>query len=137
MKSKSEICISMYNLTSYKIMEVLNKLKNNGINIKIIVDKDKKNKRKKLQSLSNYLKIANVYSSYSKYDNYMHNKYCIIDNKIVLDGSYNWSYNARFNVEHIIVINNTDVAKMYRKNFDKIFNNSRYYDNYSIYENIV
>lgn len=56
----------------------------------------------------------------------MHNKYCIIDSKVVIYGSYNWSDNARKNIEHIIIVNNEEVAEMYKKSFYKIFDNSRY-----------
>ncbi|WP_315081986.1 phospholipase D-like domain-containing protein [uncultured Clostridium sp.] len=58
----------------------------------------------------------------------MHNKYCIIDNEKVIDGSYNWSNNAKYNLEYIIVIESTVVAKMYKENFDKIYNNPKYYN---------
>lgn len=33
----------------------------------------------------------------------MHNKFCLIDDDIVINGSFNWSYKARFNDENIII----------------------------------
>jgi hypothetical protein len=45
-------------------------------------------------------------------DNGIH---CIIDNKKVIDGSYNWSNNAKDNLEHLIIIESRNVAKMYNE----------------------
>lgn len=124
-------------LTSENILRVLKNLKNKGIDIKIIIDNNEKNRKIKYQKPCNVLKIADINIPYSKFKNFMHNKYCIIDESIVIDGSYNWSKNAKYNIEHIIVIQDIDAAKMYRENFYKIFNNQRYYANYTISENVI
>lgn len=68
--------------------------------------------------------------------NLMHNKYCIIDNKKVIDGSYNWSNNAKYNLEHVIVIESRTVAKMYKDNFNTIYNNPEYYKDFIIYDKL-
>lgn len=133
-KAKSEICIAMAWLTSENIIKVLNELKTRGVDIKIIIDKNSKSRLRKSCSI---LKIADLNRPDSKYDNYMHNKYCIIDNMKVIDGSYNWSENAKYNLEHIIVIEDESMARVYRSSFNKIFNNPRYYANYTISENVV
>lgn len=44
------------------------------------------------------------YNSYGKYDNIMHNKFCIIDGKKVINGSYNWSCKAEYNKENITIL---------------------------------
>ncbi|MBA0205513.1 phospholipase D-like domain-containing protein [Pectobacterium aroidearum] len=36
----------------------------------------------------------------------MHNKFCIIDDEILISGSYNWSNNANYHYENIIIIKN-------------------------------
>lgn len=44
----------------------------------------------------------------------MHNKFCVIDNQIVITGSYNWSLNAEFkNDENISIIRNNKTASDY------------------------
>lgn len=131
--SKKEICIAMAWLTSENIMRVLNELKNRGVHIKIIVDNNQNNNKIRLWNPCSVLKMAQVGGS----SNFMHNKYCIIDNVKVIDGSYNWSKNAKHNLEHIIVIEDKNTAKKYKDAFNKIFNNPRYYANYTITENVV
>ena len=52
----------------------------------------------------------------------MHNKYCIIDNQIVITGSYNWSENAeKKNDENTAVMYDYDRASDYSVEFRKMF----------------
>ena len=52
----------------------------------------------------------------------MHNKYCIIDNQVVITGSYNWSKNAEDkNEENAAVMYDYDRASDYSVEFRKMF----------------
>lgn len=53
----------------------------------------------------------------------MHNKFCIIDNKVIT-GSYNWTYHANLNNENIVVIDESDIVNSFRVQFDILFNTS-------------
>lgn len=132
-QAKIEVCVAMAYFTSNVLMDELKKAKSKGVNIKVIISKEDVNSKFKLLGVCNILKVAEVYS---RYPNTMHNKYCIIDKKKIIDGSYNWTKRARYNLEHIIIIEDKDVADLYQENFNKIFNNKKYYDNYTISENI-
>jgi len=56
----------------------------------------------------------------------MHSKYIIIDDSIVITGSYNFSRNAqRFNDENVLIIFSRRIAKEYSKNFDKIYQDAK------------
>ena len=135
-RAKNEICIAMAYFTSDILIDELYRAKDKGVNIKVIIDNNDKNINSKLR-IANVCSIFKIAKVRPKYKNIMHNKYCIIDNKIVIDGSYNWSKTAKYNEEHIIIVEANEIAEMYMKNFNKIFNNSRYYANYDIYENVV
>ena len=51
----------------------------------------------------------------------MHNKFCIIDEKLVITGSYNWTYYAENkNWENIIAIDNSSIISNYTEEFDVI-----------------
>lgn len=141
-ETKKELSIAMAWFTSQNLMNELNSLKKRGVNIKVIISDAKTNNKNKykLQNACNALKIAvmpkrsSKNNNYNKNDNLMHNKYCIIDGKKVIDGSYNWSNNAKYNLEHIIIIESTTAAKMYKDSFDKIYNNPKYYNDYNVYD---
>lgn len=141
-EARKELCIAMAWFTSQNLMNELSSLKKRGVNIKVIISDAKANNKSKykLQNACNALKIAimpkrsSKNNNYNKNDNLMHNKYCIIDNKKVIDGSYNWSNNAKYNLEHVIIIESENVAKMYKDSFDKIYNNQKYYNDYNVYD---
>lgn len=124
--AKEELCIALAWFTSYRMMNEIKKIKNKGVNIKVIIDDNEKNNKStniyKLIEACNELSIAAVYSgANNKYPNIMHNKYCIIDNKKVIDGSYNWTLAANYNEEHIVIIHSNNVAKMFKGNFDRLY----------------
>jgi tetratricopeptide (TPR) repeat protein len=54
-------------------------------------------------------------------DNLMHHKFCVIDNEILINGSYNWTYFAEFkNLENIIIHTNSQEIQPFNFEFDKI-----------------
>ncbi len=50
----------------------------------------------------------------------IHSKYCIIDDYIVIDGSFNWYNTSVFSHDLIVVAANHEVAKPYLQEFDEI-----------------
>ena len=55
------------------------------------------------------------------YKNIMHNKYCIIDSKIIINGSYNWTKKANYNNETITINESKELAEKFLKNFMNIW----------------
>ncbi|MFL5627092.1 MAG: phospholipase D-like domain-containing protein [Ktedonobacteraceae bacterium] len=53
--------------------------------------------------------------------NFMHNKVFIIDDQLVLTGSYNFSENAEANDENLVVIDSPAVAAAYTAYFDALY----------------
>ena len=51
----------------------------------------------------------------------MHNKFCVIDDKVIT-GSYNWTYHANKNHENIIIVDEPRVVDSYCEQFEKLFN---------------
>ena len=47
----------------------------------------------------------------------MHNKFCVIDLAIVINGSYNWTKKAKFNKENITVDNSRELAEKFAAEF--------------------
>lgn len=136
-EAKKEISIAVAWFTSKTLMDELNNLKRRGVNIKVIISEARENNKNiyKLINVCNKLKTVVIPKRGNKnYNNLMHNKYCIIDDKKVIDGSYNWSNNAKYNLEHVIVIESKTVAKMYMNSFHKIYGNPEYYKDFNVYD---
>ncbi len=58
----------------------------------------------------------------------MHNKFAIIDELVVITGSYNWTHKAQRNKENIVIINKTEIVKEYLHEFGELLVLSRPYN---------
>lgn len=57
-------------------------------------------------------------------NDFMHNKVLIIDDRVVLTGSYNFSENAELNDENLLRIESEEVAAAYTRYFDALYTNA-------------
>jgi phosphatidylserine/phosphatidylglycerophosphate/cardiolipin synthase-like enzyme len=73
--------------------------------------------------------VAALYHAYSEYDNndFIHNKVMIIDDRIVITGSYNFSGNAESNDENMLILESGAVAA-YTAYFDVLFEQYQKHD---------
>ncbi len=54
---------------------------------------------------------------------HMHNKFGIIDNRIAITGSFNWTYTAtKHNQENMLATSNYDIVKQYQSEFNRLWN---------------
>ncbi|WP_428070559.1 phospholipase D-like domain-containing protein [Chryseobacterium gambrini] len=112
--SKYEIKIAVAWITDLSLLRVLADCKARGIKISIIFYNDKINK------IDDFEELYNLGADIKFTKNLMHNKFCIIDKKIVINGSYNWTKSAKRNHENIQITESLDVAKKFIDEFHKI-----------------
>lgn len=114
--------------TDKKIISEVNHLIEKGVNVSIIIYDNHVNKKDFFEQL--YYNKAKIYLS----KKLMHNKFCIIDNKTVLNGSYNWTLNANSNDENIqISYNNLSLASKFNEEFKKLVSSCNSIDSHFEY----
>jgi len=57
----------------------------------------------------------------------IHSKYCVIDECVVLEGSFNWYNTSVFSHDLLVIVNNHQVAQPYLYEFQQIQNSFRVY----------
>jgi phosphatidylserine/phosphatidylglycerophosphate/cardiolipin synthase-like enzyme len=58
--------------------------------------------------------------------NFLHHKVIVVDERIVITGSMNYSTNAEeSNDENVIIIDNADIARLYLQEFERVWNLAR------------
>jgi len=120
-RANISIHILIYSFTLDSISDELINAYNRGVDVKVVFEKNQVTKHSEYQKL----KAAGVPVRNDTNPGLMHNKVMIIDGKIVLTGSFNWSVSAeKKNNENLIVIRSLYVARVYEEEFDKIWNNS-------------
>lgn len=126
-KNRIRICVAW--LTDDEILEVLIEQAKKGIYVEILILNDDYNRAK-----SKYLNKLTVYNSKvylvdNNYDNgILHHKFCLIDNFVLITGSYNWTKNAKRNDENIIIVDrNNDEST--EDEYDMFFKYEYEFDN--------
>ena len=58
---------------------------------------------------------------------HMHNKFGIIDKRVAVTGSFNWTYTAtKHNQENLLTTSNFDIAKQYQNEFNRLWDEMFY-----------
>ena len=119
--AKERILIAVAWLTNERIASKLSEKKD--LDIDIIVDENPINRNSKAITIlqQNNINVSFIKNLTSKYY-IMHNKFCVIDNLIVLTGSYNWTHNANNNEENLARLIDKDTAIQFNLEFSRIKN---------------
>lgn len=118
-KAEKYIYIPTFVITHKELTEALINAKNRGVNIKIIVDATSYGTR---HSKNEELKIASIQVKGENLAGKLHTKSIIIDDKVVITGSMNFSNSGETkNDENSLIIEDEDIAKFYRKYFEYLW----------------
>ncbi|WP_343626562.1 phospholipase D-like domain-containing protein [Flavobacterium lindanitolerans] len=120
--SKKSIKLAVAWFTDPELSKLLLEKKNQRIEISIILFNDEINSLlKNIHAFGNSLRFSNSLA----FDYVMHHKFCIIDDEIVITGSYNWTVKARrFNKENILCIDEKNIINQYCEEFESLLKNS-------------
>ena len=125
--SKMSIDMAIYGYSSTPAIEqAIKDAQNRGVKIRLVYDVDSKNQNIYPDTFKFVSLIASTKNDGRLKDSNatMHNKFYIFDDKIVITGSANLSHTdmSGFNSNNIIVINSTNIAKIYKTEFEQMFN---------------
>jgi len=116
--SKESIKCMFFSFTFDKLGQELINAKNKGLDTKLILEKSQNSQ----YSEYTLLKDKGVNVIWDQNPSFMHNKFCVFDNSIVITGSMNPSNNGNINNnESIIIINNKNIANQYTNYFNKYY----------------
>ncbi len=113
------IDIAIYSFTHDGIAEAIIDAKNRGVKVRVVFDY--------LQAAGQYsvdelIELEGIEIKIRKSSGSMHNKFCIIDGKKVLTGSFNYSNNAdEKNDENLILLIDEELAKLYLSEFEELW----------------
>jgi len=126
LNSKESVKIAMAYLTDIKIIELLCLLSSKGINVSIIISSEEINFRQigiELQKMINQGVKLYLYTTEDDRHSILHHKFCIIDHKLLINGSYNWTLNAQNNRENIIITDDQNLINKFTAEWDELEHN--------------
>ncbi len=117
--AKESIKIASFSFTHERLADELVKSDIKGVNVSVLIERKQRNAQN-----SQYERLrdfgANIKIDGNKYN--MHHKFIIIDGKIVVTGSPNFSFSGfNSNDENMLIIYNENLASGFTKEFNRIF----------------
>ena len=116
--ARAEVDVAMFSFTSRPLMDALNRAAGRGVKVKLLL----------------YVKSAFPFKEEAKRNNIvvrykagrtefgiMHNKFAVLDNALLINGSFNWSATAEdINTENTIFTMAPEYVKPYKAEFEKL-----------------
>ena len=130
--STKSVDVAMYDFTSRPLSHALVVAVKRGVKVRVVLDKSSNDPSQNQYTKYTYLKNNGVNVRFAKPHRHwdrngiMHNKFAVIDNKIVETGSANWTASAfAMNDENVLIISRPDIANVYEKEFNILWKNAQ------------
>ncbi len=122
-KTQKTIDIAMYYLTSREIAQELVKAKDRNVKVRIVLDQSQETQT---YSKSRYLIKRGFEVKYHVGPGLMHNKFAVIDGKVLITGSFNWTPTANEkNEENLLIMTDKELILKYQARFEYLWEHSR------------
>lgn len=118
--AKNKMIICVFALTNNNMADAIRQAKANGVDIRLIFDDEM------MRMPGSDVKALHDEGYPVRVDldpkAHMHNKFVVIDDRIVITGSYNWTKQAtNKNNENVAIFEDKDIAEMYTKEFNRLW----------------
>jgi len=118
-RANKSIHVMVYSFTLDEIAEALIAAKEGGVDVKVVIERENAYGRG-----SEYQRLlsAGIDVRLDSNPYLMHHKVMIVDGRIVVTGSYNWSWSAEDrNDENLVVIMDEDIAREFEEEFMRVW----------------
>jgi DNA uptake protein ComE-like DNA-binding protein len=109
----------MYTFTDQEIALSLANAQKRGVKVRVYLDRSQ---IESTYSISRFLVQNGIKVRISSNNYIMHHKFAVIDNRVLLTGSYNWTASANNrNDENLMVIDDPEIITRYQNQFEKLW----------------
>jgi len=119
-KSQKDIYLAVAWFTNKNLFNSLVKKSQEGVKVILVISDNEINRNSSI----NYNDIQKGESKLfwiGGDKSFMHNKFCVIDDYVVITGSYNWSYKAETNFENVVITSGDgELATQFKKEINRI-----------------
>jgi phosphatidylserine/phosphatidylglycerophosphate/cardiolipin synthase-like enzyme len=120
-QAEAFINIAMYIFTDKEIALPLINAQKRGVKVRVYLDKSQ---IESSYSVSRLLVQRGIKVKISTNNYIMHHKFAIIDNCLLLTGSYNWTFSAnKRNDENLMVIDDPEIIEIFQNQFINLWTN--------------
>lgn len=118
-KATRSVRVAMAWFTNYAIFKVVKEILRKGVEVEIIINNDLINNGGYCLNLDELIDKG-LQLRLAEYPRFIHNKFCVIDDEVVITGSYNWTiFSEHLNDEDIVITRGSKVmVDKYNERFD-------------------
>ncbi len=122
--AQKSINVAVAWFTNHELFNVLCEKLKHGVKVELVIINDFINNWEFGLPFQEFIELGGKLY-FSKYPNVMHNKFCIIDDRTLLNGSYNWTYFAESrNDENLMLFKCKPLLiKQFKDEFERLKNN--------------
>lgn len=123
--ARATILVQAYSFTSAKIARALVSAHRRGVNVRVILDKSQRTAK---YSSADFLVNSGIPTWIDECCAIAHNKVIVIDDRIVVSGSFNFTRAAQDkNAENLLFLEDPELAKVYTENWKRHLRTSHVY----------
>ena len=119
--ANSEVLVAMAWFTSSELFEALLSCRRRSVKVELVLLDDAINWMYYAPDFNRLIEAGGTIRIARAEIGKMHHKFCVIDSKTAITGSYNWTYYAeRYNIENIFITTEADIVKSYAAEFKRL-----------------
>ena len=120
-EAKQDITIAMAWFTSNELFSSLLNCLSRGVHVELVLLDNAINFMDYAPDFNLFIKAGGVLHIAESNIGFMHHKFCVVDDAVVITGSYNWTYYAETrNVENILISDNASVVLQFKAEFRRL-----------------
>lgn len=117
--AQTRIWAAVYSFTSDTIAQALVSTHERGVDVKMIMDEEQIDSE---YSQANLMTSHGIEVRHDTHPGLMHHKFAVVDDSVVISGSYNWSWSAENrNDENLLVITSPEIVDLFEERFEMIW----------------
>ena len=123
--AKQSVKIAVSWFTNFSLFKQIGQMAEDGIKVQMIINNDLINNGGYCLNFNEIIDKG-VLISLVEYPHLLHHKFVIIDDKLLITGSYNWTRFSGKNYENMVVISDENVIEQFCEEFDELLENAEY-----------
>ncbi|MEO0684685.1 MAG: DnaB-like helicase C-terminal domain-containing protein [Cyanobacteria bacterium J06649_11] len=123
--AKSSVKVISAYFTDERLFDLLCGLAVRGIDVKLIIADELTNIADSNIDFKKFIDSRGKFylANRNEVNTLVHHKFCVIDDRVVITGSYNWTRKAQDNKENIIITDIEKIVQAYKSEFENIEDN--------------
>lgn len=119
--AKDNICVAMAWFTSCELFQELLNCLSRKVRVELVLLDNPTNFMEFAPDFNHFIYAKGIFRLAKPEHGFMHHKFCIIDDALLITGSYNWTYNAENrNIENIVISDVPSVIEEFKNEFSRL-----------------